>query len=246
MKKTIAALLSMLFAGPALAAGAGVPLMKAGNDVGNEASLQRGAKYFVNYCLGCHSLKYVRYSRLASDLGMRETQLMQNLMFTADKPGEMMEIAMQPADAERWFGAAPPDLSLTARARGEDWIYTYLQTFYLDEKRPFGVNNLILPNASMPHVLGELQGYRRAVFRTETDAEGNVHEVFERFETVVPGKLSPEEYDQVVRDIVNFLDYVAEPVQLERRNIGIGVLAFLLVFFLFAYFLKREYWKDVH
>lgn len=218
----------------------------ANNDVGNTSSLQRGAKYFVNYCMGCHSLQYVRYSSLIEDLGITETQLQEYLMYTADKSTAMMTNAMPPNDAGRWFGITPPDLTLTARARGTDWIYNYLRAFYLDENQPTGVNNLVLPNASMPHVLAGLQGYQVAHFRAEQDAQGNIHEVFEGFELVVPGKLTAKEYDEVVRDIVNFLDYTSEPVQIERRNIGIGVLTFLLVFFLFAFFLKREYWKDIH
>lgn len=230
-----------------MAAAGGAKLDAANNDLSNTASLQRGSKYFVNYCLGCHSLQYVRYNRLAEDLELTEAQVMKNLAFTAEKPTEMMEIAMPADDAKRWFGGvAPPDLSLTARSRGADWIYTYLRSFYIDESRPFGVNNTVLKGASMPHVLAPLQGYRKAVYETETDAQGNKHEVFKGFEQVTEGTLTEEEYDQVVRDITNFLDYVGEPVQLERRSLGIGVLAFLLVFLLFAYFLKREYWKDVH
>lgn len=228
------------------AAGGGAALDAANNDLSNTASLQRGAKYFVNYCLGCHSLQYVRYNSLMEDLDLTEEQVMQNLAFTAEKPTEMMTIAMDSDDAERWFGVAPPDLSLTARSRGADWIYTYLRSFYLDESRPFGVNNSLLKGASMPHVLAPLQGYRKIVYETETDASGNEHQVFKGFEQVTEGELTEQEYNQVVRDITNFLDYVGEPVQLERRSLGIGVLAFLIIFFLFAYFLKREIWKDLH
>lgn len=230
----------------AVAADSGVHLDQPGNTLANTASLQRGAKYFVNYCLGCHSLKYVRYESLIEDLGITEEQLMENLLFSAEKPTAMMSIAMDDADAERWFGKTPPDLSLTARSRGADWIYTYLRSFYLDESRPVGVNNLVLPNASMPHVLAPLQGYQEAVFEDVVDADGNHHQQFVRFEEPVGGALEAEEYDEVVRDLVNFLEYVAEPVKLERQAVGIGVLTFLLVFFLFAFFLKREYWKDVH
>lgn len=229
-----------------MAASSNVSLDAANNDLGNVESLQRGAKYFVNYCLACHSLQYVRYNRLAEDLELTEDQVIENLAFTADKPTEMMTIAMSSDDAERWFGVAPPDLSLTARSRGADWIYTYLRSFYVDESRPFGVNNKVLKGSSMPHVLAPLQGYQKAVFEMETDADGKEHEVFKGFEQVSEGRLSAEEYDRVVRDITNFMDYVGEPMQMERRSLGIGVLAFLLVFLLFAYFLKREIWKDVH
>lgn len=246
MKRIAVSLLLAVAPFAATAAEVGIPLDEPGNTLANTASLQRGAKYYVNYCLGCHSLKYVRYQSLIEDLGITEEQLMENLLFTAEKPTEMMDIPMAPEDAERWFGVTPPDLSLTARSRGTDWIYTYLRSFYVDESRPVGVNNLVLPNASMPHVLAPLQGYQRAVFEDTVDEQGNHHEEFVRFEPPVGGALEPEEYDEVVRDIVNFLEYVSEPVKLERQALGIGVLAFLLVFFLFAYFLKREYWKDVH
>ena len=215
-------------------------------DLGNRASLQRGAKYYVNYCLGCHSARYVRYSRVGTDLGIDSQQLATNLMFTADKPQQTMDIAMPPADAKRWFGRTPPDLSLVARSRGPDWIYSYLTSFYLDPGKPWGVNNLVLPNAAMPHVLWELQGTQRALFREEKDAAGHAHPVFERFEPVAQGRLTAEQYDGVVRDIVNFLAYVGEPGQLERRSLGLRVLAFLGVLFALAYALKKEFWKDVH
>lgn len=243
-----ALILALLLSGtPFVAAAASEGTMyKANNDLTNTDSLRRGAKYFVNYCLGCHSLKYVRYQSLIDDLEITEDQLMNNLMFTAEKPTEMMDITMPEADAQRWFGKAPPDLSLTARSRGADWIYSYLKTFYVEEGRATGVNNLTLAGASMPHALAPLEGYKKAVFKTVKDAEGNTHKVFVEFEPVNEGRLDEEEYNQVVRDITNFLDYTSEPVQLKRQNIGIGVLAFLLVFFLFAYFLKREIWKDVH
>jgi ubiquinol-cytochrome c reductase cytochrome c1 subunit len=217
----------------------------ADNDLTNIKSLQRGAKYYVNYCLGCHSLNYVRYQRLGEDLAMTEDQVEENLLFAGDKVTEMMTIAMPESDSERWFGRTPPDLSLIGRSRGPDWLFNYLTTFYVDDKRPFGVNNLILPNAAMPHVLIDLQGRQRAKVRTEVNALGERHDVFEGMEMLSPGRLSAEEYDEVARDIVNFLDYVGEPVQLKRHNVGIGVLGFLLVFFLFAFLLNREYWKDV-
>ena len=247
-KQALLALVLALGSGAALASSGGeggLPLQPARYDLENVPSLQRGAKYFVNYCLGCHSLNYVRYQRLGQDLGISDGQI-KDLLFTAEKPTEMMRIAMPPLDAERWFGRAPPDLSLTARARGGDWIFNYLRSFYLDAKRPFGVNNALLPNASMPHVLAELQGYQRAVFKLEAAVGGGEHEVLAGFETVTPGKLSADEYDSVARDLANFLVYVSEPAQLKRMHLGFGVLFFLAVFFLLAYFLKREYWNDVH
>jgi ubiquinol-cytochrome c reductase cytochrome c1 subunit len=221
-------------------------MQHANNDLTSEASLQRGARYYVNYCLGCHSARYVRYSRIGTDLGITTDQLIENLMFTADKPQRTMEIAMPAADAKRWFGRTPPDLSLVARSRGADWIYNYLRSFHVDESRQWGVDNLALPGAAMPNVLWELQGLQRAVFREEKDAAGHPHQVFERFEPVTQGTLTPAEFDGVVRDIVNFLEYIGEPMQLERRSLGLRVLAFLLVFFVLAYALKKEFWKDVH
>lgn len=229
----------------ALGAASGPMLQHANTDVGNVASLQRGARNYVNYCLGCHSAQYVRFNRLAEDLQLSEQQVIDNLMFTGERPFDTMQKAMPIADARAWFGNPPPDLSLIARSRGTDYLYTFLKSFYLDPTRPNGVNNLVLPGASMPHVLWELQGFQKAVYEGETDAQGNVHKTFTGFEAATEGKLDAEEYDQFVRDTVNFLAYIGEPVQLERRNLGIRVLGFLLVFFLFAYFLKKEIWKGV-
>lgn len=232
--------------GAAWSASAGVPLEAAKNDVGNVASLQRGASNFVNYCLACHSARYVRYNRVAKDLGLTEAQVIENLMFTGERIHDTMLTAMSAEDAQRWFGMQPPDLSLIARSRGTDYIYTFLKSFYLDPSRPTGVNNMVLPGTSMPHVLWEVQGYQRAVYDGESDAANEaVHKTFTGFELATPGSLEPSEYDQFVRDTVNFLDYIGEPMQIERRNLGLRVLAFLFVFFLFAYFLKKEYWKDV-
>jgi ubiquinol-cytochrome c reductase cytochrome c1 subunit len=229
-----------------IAASGGHELQAAHNDVGNTASLQRGARNFVNYCLGCHSAKYVRYNRLGKDLGLSDAQMIENLMFTGERPHDTMKITMQPQDAERWFGRTPPDLSLIARSRGTDYIYTFLKSFYLDPSRPNGTNNLVLPMTAMPNVLGSLQGYQQAVYDGKSDAENNaVHKEFKGFELAEKGSMSPEEFDQFVRDTVNFLDYIGEPMQIERRNLGLRVLGFLFVFFLFAYFLKKEYWKDV-
>lgn len=230
--------------GSALAAGGGVPLEHADIDPTNTSSLQRGAKYFVNYCQGCHSAQYVRYNRLGEDLGISEDQLVANLMFAAEKSHEPMEIAMRPADAERWFGIAPPDLSLIARSKSPDYLFTYLKSFYVDDDG--SSNNLILKGTSMPHVLWELQGLQKAVFTETTNDQGVTEEVFEGFEQISDGKVSPAEYDEVIRDIVNFLEYIGEPVKLQREEMGIYVLAFLFIFLLVAYFLKKEIWTDVH
>ena len=222
------------------------PMEAANTDVSNVPSLQRGAKYFVNYCLGCHSAQYVRYNRLGEDLGLTEDQLIENLMFTAERPHDTMINAMASDDAARWFGQAPPDLSLIARSRGSDYLFNFLRAFYVEEGTPTGVNNLVLENTSMPHVLWELQGIRTATFRTEEVSEGISIDVFDGFEIVVPGELDVAAYDQVVRDIVNFLDYISEQRQVERRELGVRVIAFLFIFLLFAFLLKKEIWRDVH
>ncbi|MES9824000.1 MAG: cytochrome c1 [Candidatus Thiodiazotropha endolucinida] len=246
MKKLIVALL--LAAAPmlGLAAGGGAHLDDADIDLGDQASLQRGAKYFVNYCLSCHSAYFQRYNRTARDLGLTETEVIENLMFTTDKIGDTMTIAMTAEQGTEWFGSPPPDLSVIARARGVDWIYTYLRSFYLDEKRPFGVNNIVFPDVGMPHVLWELQGAQKAVFTLEKDAAGNDVERFDHFEPVTEGLLSAEEYDQVARDLTAFMSYIGEPIQMERKRLGVWVLLFIAVFFVLAYMLKKEYWKDVH
>jgi ubiquinol-cytochrome c reductase cytochrome c1 subunit len=246
-KKRLVVTLAVLFAGAATASEApGNVIKPAHNDITNVASLQRGARNFVNYCMGCHSARYVRYSRLRADLGLSEQQVIENLMFTGERVHDTMRISMRPEDAARWFGVPPPDLTLIARSRGTDYIYSFLKSFYIDPSRPTGMNNLVLPGTSMPHVLWERQGLQEAVYDGESDAEHNtVHKRFKELRIVRPGTETPQEFDQFVRDTVNFLDYIGEPMQLERRSIGLRVLTFLLVFFLFAYFLKKEYWKDV-
>lgn len=254
--KTVGTLLAVTLAAavaPALAAGAGATMYKFKPQAGNEASLQRGARDFMSYCSGCHSLKFLRYNRLGKDLGIPEDLLKSNLMFTSDKPGDHIVSAMPrtsgdpaaPSQSEVWFGRAPPDLSLTARERGPDWVYSYLMTFYLDPMRPAGVNNLTLPGASMPHVLGDLQGWQGAQF-VEEEADGNKVRHFEKFGQVQKGSLSAEEYEERVGDLTNFLVYAAEPGRNRRIALGFGVLAFTLLFGVFCYLLKVEYWKDVH
>ena len=228
-----------------MGATSGFALESANNDVSNTASLQRGAAYYVNYCLGCHSAQYVRYNRLAQDLGLSEDQVVNNLMVTGERPFDTMNTAMPQRDSESWFGQPPPDLSLIARARSTDYLYTFLRSFYVDEGSPLGTNNMALSNPAMPNVLWELQGLQSAVYREEERADGTVREVFDGFEIVQPGRLSPDEFDRVARDIVNFLDYIGEPVQLQRQSLGLRVIGFLLIFLLFAWLLKREIWKDV-
>jgi ubiquinol-cytochrome c reductase cytochrome c1 subunit len=232
-------------AGSALAQEGGIPLLEAGTDINNKDSLQRGARNFMNYCSGCHSLKYVRYNRIAQDLDIPESELAANLMFTSDKAVDTINSAM-PKDAVTWFGKQPPDLSLMARARGVDYLYSFLKGFYADKTRPWGVNNLYLPGAAMPHVLQTLQGLQKPVFKNEPDASGSARMVLVGVDAMTPGALKPEEYDQFVRDLANFLDYAGEPVKSKRQSMGVFVTLFLLVFFVFAYLLKKEYWKDVH
>jgi ubiquinol-cytochrome c reductase cytochrome c1 subunit len=237
--------IALLSAGSAMAEEGEIPLLTSGADIKNTESLQRGARDFMNYCSGCHSLKYLRYNRLAADLKIPESELAANLMFTSDKAFDTINSAMS-KDSESWFGKEPPDLSLIARARGVDYLFSYMKGFYADKTRPWGVNNLYLPSAAMPHVLQELQGSQKPVFKNEPDDHGSARMVLVGVAAMTPGALKPEEYDQFVRDIVNFLDYAGEPVKEKRQSMGVFVTLFLLVFFVFAYLLKKEYWKDVH
>jgi len=242
MKKLIIAL--MLFATPMLSmgAGGGVHLDDADVDVSDKESLQRGFKYFVNYCLSCHSAKYQRFERTAVDLGLTFEDVKQNLMFTADKIGETMDIALGAEEANGYFGVTPPDLSVTTRSRGSDWVYTYLRSFYLDDSKPMGINNIVFPDVGMPHVLWELQGWQEARFKKGED--GKMH--FEKFELVKAGSMTPEKYDEAIHDLVNFMTYLGDPSQQERKALGVKVILFLLVLFVLAYLLKKEYWKDIH
>jgi len=220
-------------------------LPHSGADITNIESLQRGSRNFMNYCSGCHSLKYLRYNRLATDLNLPESELPGNLIFGDAKAFDTIGTAM-PADAEGWFGKQPPDLSLIARARSVDYIYAFLKGFYVDKARPWGTNNLVLPSTAMPDVLASLQGLQKPVYKNEKDEHGSSNMVLVGVEAMTAGALKPEEYDQFVRDTANFLDYAAEPVKAKRQSMGIFVTLFLLVFLAFAYMLKKEYWKDVH
>jgi len=245
-KKWIALLASaaaaLLFSAATFAATEGA-LQQAGNDLSDQASLQRGAQVYMNYCSGCHALKYLRYSRMAQDLGLTEEEVMNNLNFTGSAIGDPIPVAMPKENAEKWFGKMPPDLSLIARVRQSDWVYTYLKSFYLDESRPLGWNNKLFPNASMPNPLWELQGLQHAEFG-EPDAAGERHP--ERLVVTSPGKVTPQEYDQTVRDITNFLEYAGEPAALKRQSLGVWVVLFLALLSFLAYLLKNEYWTDVH
>jgi len=262
-----AVLLAALFV-----AASGAALASGGPDIRMEpapinrldlASQQRGARIFVNYCLNCHTAKYMRYNRL-TDLGLTEAQIRDNLMFATDKIGETMTIAMRPADAKAWFGVAPPDLTVEARVRGADWLYNYFLGFYRDEGTPSGWNNVVFPNVAMPHVLAEMGGMNRLVtteFKDHEQAQaaalaaigisvlapGKNHTyTVQTLATDSPGTLAPVEYQRMVADLVNFLDYMGEPAKNKRISLGLIVLLYLGVLFVFAYWLKREYWKEVH
>lgn len=235
--------LALFGATQSFAAG-GADLEHADIDPGNIASLQRGARNFMNYCSGCHSAEYVRFSTIGEDLELSDEQLSENLMFNAEKTFETIKVSMPVAAAERWFGVAPPDLSLIGRAKGADYIYSFLKGFYVQEESPTGVDNTVLAGTSMPHVLWELQGYQRAIFTEHTD-DGVTSKHFEGFETLTEGSLDAEAYDEFVRDTVNFLVYIAEPIRSERRTLGVWVLIYLIFFWIIAVMLKKQIWKDV-
>ena len=247
MSARFVAIIACLVATQGFAAGDVPELKKARIDPGDIPSLQRGARNFMNYCSGCHSAQYVRFNTIGKHLELSEEQLVNNLMFNAEKSFETMHAAMPVADAERWFGIAPPDMSLMARANGADYIYNFLKGFYVDDESPTGVDNIFMPAVSMPHVLWELQGYQKAVFseHTETDDNATTTYHFERFEQVTASLMNEEEYDEFVRDTVNFLAYIAEPIRADRRKLGGWVIAYLLVFLIIATMLKKQIWKDV-
>ncbi|MDQ5917835.1 MAG: ubiquinol-cytochrome c reductase cytochrome c1 subunit [Pseudomonadota bacterium] len=230
-------LIALLFSPLMAFASASVHLDSWPGSVADKPALQNGAKLFVNYCLNCHGASYLRYNRL-TELGLTEQQVKDNLMFTAEKIGEQMRVAARTDEQKQWFGAAPPDLTVIARARasadgsGADWLYTYLRQFYRDDNRPTGWNNVVFENVGMPHIFWELQGEQ-------------ILNKDHKLELAVPGKLSPKEYDQAVSDLVGFLVWMAEPMQEERKRLGYGVLAFLAVLLVAAYALKKEYWKDI-
>ncbi len=234
----------LLAASFSVPASGGAALEPSGANINDTASLQRGAKWFVNYCLGCHSLDYQRYNRLAKDLQLSEEEVMQNLVLSDAKFGDTMSIAMSEEQGEAWFGKAPPDLSLVGRSRGGDWLYAYLRGFYQDKSGNW--NNTALANAAMPHVLWQLQGIQTPVYRQETNEQGYEHEVIAHFELTTPGIQSEQEYDETARDLTAFLLYVGEPAALQRKGIGVWVILFLVLFTFIAYLLKVEYWRDVH
>ena len=264
--KTIATLLSLLVCGAALASsGPDIRMDRAPIHRLDAESLQRGARNFVNYCLNCHSAKYMRYERL-KDIGLTEQQIKDNLMFGTDKIGSTMTVAMTPAEGKAWFNAAPPDLSVEARVRGADWLYNYLLGFYRDDATPSGWNNLVFPNVAMPHVLWTLTGPNTLVSTEFENHEKALAAAISKkglvrvdpavggkylVRTVQPdpnaaGSMTPADYQAFVADLVNYMDYMAEPTRNERVRIGIVVMMYLAVLFVLVYSLKRMYWKDVH
>lgn len=251
MKKLILTLVAALgIAGGAHAAGGGlVRLDKAPVDTTNQASLQNGAKLFVNYCLGCHSAAFMRFNRL-QDIGLSDQEIKDNLLFTTDKVGETMVAAIDPKQAASWFGANPPDLTVIARSRasgegsGADYLYTFLRTFYRDETKATGWNNLVFPSVGMPHALWQLQGERRAILEN-VEKHGQNTQVFKGWETISQGTMGAQEYDQAVGDLVNFLQWMGEPAQNTRIRVGVGVLIFLGIFIGIAWRLNAAFWKDV-
>ena len=232
MKKFILAVLAVL---PmlAIASGPSLHLDEANNDLRDKESLKRGFGAFINNCLACHELKYQRYNRTFADLGISDADGIANYMYTGEKVGDHITNTMPAKEAAKWFGSTPPDLTLEARFRSPDWIYTYLRSFYVDESRPFGVNNKVFKDVGMPHVLQNLQGVRTM------DEHGNLSEA-------TGGSMTAEEYDEFARDLANFLEYTGEPNKLERESMGYWVIGFLFILLFFAYLLKKEYWRDVH
>lgn len=208
-------------------------------------SLRRGAQYFTDYCFNCHSIEFMRYNRIARDLQMTEEDVANKMIFTGAKIGDPMRVAISASEAEKWFGTRPPDLSVVSRSKGVDWLYTYLRSFYKDESRPWGVNNAVFKDVAMPHVLWELQGLQEAVYGSINTPDGVELKVIAGLNLVQPGALPADQYDAVVRDIVNFLAYVGEPAKTKRLALGKWVLAFLAVFFVVLFLLKKEYWKDI-
>jgi ubiquinol-cytochrome c reductase cytochrome c1 subunit len=249
--KLIQTILVVLLVAPTLAFSAEteIHLDRAPIDTHDRASLQRGARTFVNYCLNCHSANYMRYNRL-SDLGLTEQQIRDNLIFTGVKVGELMKIAMDPAEAKEWFGTAPPDLTVIARARGSeagsgsDWLYTYLRSFYRDDARPTGWNNVVFPNVGMPHVLWQLQGVQ--VMKEVEEQGPGYMKMVHKLVIDKPGALKPADYDEVVADLVNYMTYMAEPAQHDRIKTGLYTLLVIFILIALSYALKKAYWKDVH
>jgi ubiquinol-cytochrome c reductase cytochrome c1 subunit len=250
MKKILIAFFAAISLTSAFASSEGVAWDKAPNKTNDMAALQNGAKIFVNYCLNCHSAAYMRYNRL-KDIGLTEQQIKDNLLFATDKVGDTMKSAMDPKQAKEWFGGLPPDLTVIARSRadgakgsGPDYLYTLLRSYYRDDTKPSGWNNLALPNIAMPNPLWELQGERKPLFDTKEE-HGHKVEIFKGWESVKPGTLSPLQYEQAVGDLVSYLQWMGEPAQNSRVRVGVWVLIFLCFFTLIAWRLNASYWRDI-
>ncbi len=260
MKKLITQLVvlvsSAVISGSVMAAGGGGAVLdKVYLNMSDKASLQNGAKLFVNYCLSCHSAQYARYNRVAEDLDIPLYRLKENLMFTTDKEGDLMTTTMPPKDAEKWFGVTPPDLTLVARVRNPDWIYTYLRAFYQDDSSPSGWNNSLFENVAMPHAMYELQGVQKLVGKVEADhSAGDAHAAVgdykivgdAKFELTHSGIMNPEEFDKAMADLTGFLTYLGEPAQLKRKKLGVYSIVFVLLLMGLCLLLKKEYWRDIH
>ena len=251
MKKIVLALIACVFSGQLLAAAPKGPLDPIDVDITDQESLQRGLTLFANYCFGCHSLEHARYERAAVDLGIPNEIFEENLIFSDAKIGQLMTNAMPKDQAASWFGSAPPDLTLSARLRGPEWIYSYMRAFYVDPKRPYGVNNVVFKDVGMPHVLAELQGVCAEAPAIGSDPEvdplsGKIVKSSTCQEFVSEGSMSPEQYDEAIYDLVNFLEYVGEPSRIQSVELGRMVLIFLAFLFVFVYYLNKEYWRDIH
>jgi ubiquinol-cytochrome c reductase cytochrome c1 subunit len=246
MKNVILTVLMLCAVSPLWAAGAHITLDKVDINLQNTASLQRGAAVFLNNCTGCHSAQFMRYSRIAKDLKIPPEIIQSNYLTGDMKIGDSIVSSMGKSYAKEVFGVVPPDLSLTARSRGPDWIYSYLRAFYEDPSRPWGVNNKVFPNVGMPHVLRSFQGIQRPVYALHDDGHGHADKVLVGLELKEGGSQTPVEYDLMIRDLVNFMTYMAEPSRIDRQNIGLWVLLYLSLLLVLVYILKKEYWKDIH
>ncbi len=245
MKTIMGHFFGLFFLLPAIVMGSEVKVPHVAINLGNQVVLQKGARTFHNYCAGCHSVQYMRYNRVARDLGIPEKIMKEELIFSSARVVDTMSSAMHADDGKKWFGMPAPDLSLIARQRGTDWLYAYLTGFYLDESKPFGINNTVFPNVSMPHVLAPLQGLLEPV-HDDSEESANHHGASANFKMVKPGLMTPEEYNQTVKEIVTYLAYLGEPTKLLRISLGIKVLVVIFIFGVLFYALKQEFWKDVH
>ncbi len=245
MKKLLIAILMMALPALGMAAGSSIPLLSANIDLDDKESLQRGAAIFINNCLNCHSAHYMRYNRMSEDLGMSDSDL-KAMMFATDRVGDTMKVALDPKEANSWFGTVPPDLSVIERFRGDDWLYTYFLSFYKDDSRPFGVNNLLFKDVGMPHVLVGMQGLADPIYKDVTLPDGTIIQVVDGISQPAGGLMSVPDYEESVRDLVGYMVYMAEPAKLVRYDLGWKVIAFLIFLTFLLYLLKKEYWRDIH